>query len=218
MTRARSTFFVSVAACLIAGTTLLFAQKPADPLDALFARGKAMQKEMTSISATFTETTVSTLLKDPIVARGTVIAAMPLRVLMSYKTPDVKYILLDEKTMVLATPAKHERQEINIADAQKRVQKYFVDASPKDLRSSFAIALAPDPPGGTVDLMDMTPTRKQIKEGLSRLRLWIDRERLVMTKMRMDMPSGDTRTIELSDIKTNVPIDATTFTLPAGGR
>jgi outer membrane lipoprotein-sorting protein len=218
MTRARGLAFVSLASCLIAGATLV-AQKPqADPLDQLFARGKAMQASMTSIAASFTETTVSTLLKDPIVAKGTVIAAMPLRVLMTYKTPEVKYILLDEKTMVLAVPARHERQEINIADAQKRVQKYFVDASPKDLRSSFAITLAPDPPGGLVDLMDMTPTRKQIKEGLSRLRLWIDRERLLMTKMRMDMPSGDTRTIELTDIKTNVPIDAATFTLPSGGR
>jgi outer membrane lipoprotein-sorting protein len=218
MTRARWTPFVPLVACLIAGATIASAQKAVDPLDALFARGKAMQKEMTSIAASFTETTVSTLLKDPIVARGTVIAAMPLRVLMRYHTPEVKYILLDEKTMVLATPARHERQEINIADVQKRVQKYFVDASPNDLRASFTITLAPDPPGGALDLMDMAPTRKQIKEGLSRLRLWIDRDRLVMTKMRLDMPSGDTRTIELSDIKTNVPIDATTFTLPAGGR
>jgi hypothetical protein len=39
---------------------------------------------MTSIRATFTETTVSTLLVKPIVARGTIIAAPPARVRMAF--------------------------------------------------------------------------------------------------------------------------------------
>jgi len=192
------------------------APQPADPLDALFARGKAMQATLHSISASFTETTVSSLLRDPLVARGTVVAAVPLRMLMTYTTPEVRYVLMDQTRIVTVVPSRRERDELNIADMQRRIQRYFVEASPKELRQSFDISLAPDPALPGADLMDMRPRRKQIKEGLARLRLWIDRTSLVMSKLRMDYADGDSRTIELSDIKINPPVDDRTFAIPSG--
>jgi len=195
---------------------LAAAPQPADPLDALFARGKAMQATLHSISASFTETTVSSLLRDPLVARGTVVAAVPLRMLMTYTTPEVRYVLMDQTRIVTVVPSRRERDELNIADMQRRIQRYFVEASPKELRQSFDISLAPDPALPGADLMDMRPRRKQIKEGLARLRLWIDRTSLVMSKLRMDYADGDSRTIELSDIKINPPVDDRTFAIPSG--
>jgi len=192
------------------------APQPADPLDALFARGKAMQATLHSISASFTETTVSSLLRDPLVARGTVVAAVPLRMLMTYTTPEVRYVLMDQTRIGTVVPWMRERDELNMADMQRRIQRYFVEASPKELRQSFDISLAPDPALPGADLMDMRPRRKQIKEGLARLRLWIDRTSLVMSKLRMDYADGDSRTIELSDIKMNPPVDDRTFAIPSG--
>ncbi len=205
--------FVTLLLCFGA---LASARQSADPLDALFARGKAMQATLRSVSASFTETTVSSLLRDPLVARGTVVAAIPLRMLMTYTAPEVRYVLMDQTRIVTVVPARREREELNIADMQRRIQKYFVEASPKDLRQSFDIDLGPDAARPGVDLMDMRPRRKQIKEGLARLRLWIDRTSLVMTKLQMDYADGDSRTIELTDVKMNVPVDDRTFTIPSG--
>jgi outer membrane lipoprotein-sorting protein len=188
-----------------------------DPLEDLFARGKALQATLHSVSASFTETTVSSLLRDPLVAHGTIVAAMPMRMLMTYSSPEVRYLLVDQTRIVTVVPARRQRAELNIADMQRRIQKYFIDASPKDLRQSFDITLAPEPLLREVDLMDMKPRRSQIKEGLTRLRLWLDRSRLVMVKMRMDYADGDSRTIELDDVKINVPIDDRTFVIPSGG-
>ena len=201
---------------LLCMAALAAAPQPADPLDALFARGKVMQATLHSISASFTETTVSSLLRDPLVARGTVVAAVPLRMLMTYTTPEVRYVLMDQTRIVTVVPSRRERDELNIADMQRRIQRYFVEASPKELRQSFDISLAPDPALPGADLMDMRPRRKQIKEGLARLRLWIDRTSLVMSKLRMDYADGDSRTIELSDIKINPPVDDRTFAIPSG--
>jgi outer membrane lipoprotein-sorting protein len=201
---------------LVCAAALGAARQPGDPLDALFARGRAMQATLRTVSASFTETTVSSLLRDPLVARGTVIAAVPLRMLMTYTTPEVRYVLMDQTRLVTVVPARREREELNIADMQRRIQRYFVDASPKDLRQSFDIELAPDAAMPGTDLMDMKPRRKQIREGLARLRLWIDRANLTMSKLRMDYADGDSRTIELSDIKINVPVDDRTFTIPSG--
>ena len=74
------------------------------------------------------------------------------------------------------------RQTRDIGASQKRVQKYFVDSSPRELRSHFEIAAAPQPIAGY--LVTMVPTRKQIREGLSRLELWIDATSLLLTSMR----------------------------------
>jgi hypothetical protein len=38
-----------------------------------------------------------------------------------------------------------------------------------------------------------------------------------MVKMRMDYADGDSRMIELDQVKINVPIDDRTFVIPSGG-
>jgi outer membrane lipoprotein-sorting protein len=198
------------------------AQTPVDPLDALFAQGRAAQASVTSIRAKFTETTVSSLLLQPVVAEGEVIGTKPIRVVMKYLTPVAKTVWLDATRLVVVWPGRSDREEINITDMQKRVQQYFVDASAKELRQSFDIALSTDPSLHDADLLDMTPKRKQIKDGLSRLRLWVDPVRLVMVKMRMDYADGDVRTLEFHDIVLNAPVDERLFVIPPksgrGGR
>jgi len=62
-----------------------------------------------------------------------------------------------------------------------------------------------------VDRVDMRPKRKQIKQGLDRLELWIDRESLLLVQMRMRFPGGDSKTVKLEDIAVNVPVTDETF-------
>jgi outer membrane lipoprotein-sorting protein len=206
-----------VAFALVALASIGAARQTPDPLAELFARGKAMQPAMHSVAASFTETTVSSVLRDPLVAKGTLVAALPLRVLMTYESPEVRYVLLDAERMVTAVPARRERHELDIGETWRRIQKYFVDASPDELRKSFEITLDTDPASRDAYRLDMTPKRKQIREGIARLRLWIDRTRLVMRKMRLDYTDGDSRTLELANIKVNVAVDDRTFTIPSGG-
>jgi outer membrane lipoprotein-sorting protein len=188
-----------------------------DPLDDLFARGRAAQAATKSISASFTETSVSSLLRDPLVSTGTLVATLPIRVVMSYSSPTVKTVALDDTRLVIARGPGQPREEINIADTQRRVQKYFAEASPKQLRELFTITLSSDLKADAHRL-EMVPRRKQMAEGIDRLRIWIDRTRLVMTRMVLDYPGGDSKTLELHDIRTNVAIDETVFGLLARKR
>ena len=188
-----------------------------DPLDDLFARGRAAQAATKSISASFTETSVSSLLRDPLVSTGTLVATLPIRVVMSYSSPTVKTVALDDTRLVVARGAGQAREEINIAETQRRVQKYFGEASPKQLRELFTITLSSDPKADAHRL-EMVPRRRQIGEGIDRLRIWIDRTRLVMTRMVLDYPGGDSKTLDLHDIRTNVAIDESVFGLLARKR
>ncbi len=57
----------------------------------------------------------------------------------------------------------------------------------------------------------MVPKRKQIKEGLSRLELWMDAASLLMTSMKMTFPNGDSKLMTFTDVKPNAPIDPAMF-------
>jgi outer membrane lipoprotein-sorting protein len=191
------------------------AQKPArragDLFDELYQRGLAKQRTLKSVRASFTETTVSTLLVKPIVARGTVIAAPPARVRMTYVEPEAKTITMDGRLLVVDWPARGERQQIDIRDMKERIDKYFTSASPDELRKLFEVTAEPDASLRNADRVTMIPKRKQIKQGMERLDLWIDRQLEQMVQMRLSFPGGDQKTIVLHDIVENVPFTDETF-------
>ena len=54
--------------------------------------------------------------------------------------------------------------------------------------------------------VDMVPRRKQIREGLSGLQIWIDQRSLFMRQMRMDFASGESKTFSLEDVQLNAPL------------
>src|SRR5262245_58657571 len=182
-----------------------------DLFEEIFQRGIARQKSMKSIRAAFTETTTSSLLVKPIVTRGTIVAAPPARVRMTYMDPEPKTIVMDGRTLTVVWPKRNEREQIDIRQTQKRIDQYFTNASLDDLRKSFDISAQPDPAMRRTDRIEMIPKRKRIKEGLEKLELWIERETVLMTQMRMSFRGGDQKTISLSDIAVDVAVSDDVF-------
>ena len=214
---------LTLAAAIVAAASLVrpeaaAGQQAGESLEALFARGRAVQKTMRSLRASFREITVSSLLVDPLTATGTLVAAVdPLRLVMRYDPPDGRTVWIDEKWLVVQSPSRPKPEQVDIAATQRRIQKYFTDASLQELQSSFDMALGADSSRPGTHLLEMTPRRRQIQEGLERLRLWIDRERMLMVRLEMTFPGGDRTTIDLSNLETNVPIDERTFARPGKG-
>ena len=133
---------------------------------------------------------------------------------MTYTDPERRIVTIDGKFLVVEWPDRQERQKIDISQTQKRIDQYFTQASTSQLRSMFDITAEDDPGVRGTDRVDMRPKRKQIKEGLERLELWVERERLLLVQMRMTFPGGDRKTIRLEDIAVNVPVPDATFRIP----
>jgi len=189
-------------------------QAPRDLFDQLFDRTLAKRQSIQSIRARFTETTVSSLLARPLVSHGIVVAAPPARVLMTYTDPERRIVLIDRKSLTVVWPDRGQRETIDIAQMQKRIDQYFTQATVAQLRGMFEITAAADSVLRDTDRVDMVPKRKQIRQGLERLELWIDRETLMLAQMRMELADGDTKTIRLEDVAVNVPITDDTFRVP----
>jgi len=186
-----------------------------DLFDELFKQGQASNASMKMLTASFVETTTSALLTRPLTASGTLAVQRPSRIVLRYGEPEERVVLIDGDRMTTSWPSRSIRQSRDIGAAQKRIQKYFVDSSPNELRSHFTIAAreAEDRPG--TYLVTMVPRRKQILEGLSRLELWVDARTQLMTAMKMAFPNGDTKVMTFTDVKPNAPVDAARFSVGA---
>jgi outer membrane lipoprotein-sorting protein len=191
-------------------------QKPAEDdasFDALYRRGSAINGSLKTLTAKFTETTTSSMLTRPLVASGTVAVERPARVVLHYLQPEPRDVLIDGDRLTVSWPGRGIRDVTNIAGANRRIQKYFIDSDPKELRDSFEISsrIADDRP--RTYRLTMSPKRKQIREGLSGLELWLDQSSLLLAAMRMTFPNGDTKLMVLEDVMANPPIDPKVFTI-----
>ena len=184
-----------------------------DLFDELYARGQKQNAGLSTLTASFTETSSSPLLTKPIVTSGTVIVERPGRVALRYMEPDERTVIIDGDRMTISWPSAKILSTKDISVTQRRIQKYFVDSSPRELRSHFDVTAreAQDRPGAY--LVTMVPKRKQIQEGITRLELWIDRSTLLLSAMRMTFPGGDTKLMTFADVKLNVPVDPSMFTV-----
>ena len=202
-----------LAAFAIAAILLLVVDtaRGADLFDALYARGQKQNAQLRTFTATFTETTSSALLTRPLVARGTVAVERPARIALTYTEPDKRLVIIDGDRMTVSWPSRRVLQTKDIGASQRRVQKYFVNGTPDELRQHFDVSAREAGVGAYV--ITMVPTRTQIKEGLSRLELAIDPATLLLSAMTMTFPNGDTKRMTFSDVTPNAAIDPSVFTV-----
>lgn len=177
-----------------------------DLFDEIYERGKPIEQALKTVRARFTEETTSSLLVKPLVAEGTLIVVRPSDILLTYTKPERKTLRLDAGTLLFVWPDRGLRDKKDIRESQQRVQRYFVDKSPAELRQHFTITASDDKTRSGMWRIEMTPTRKQIQQGLSRLELWVRQDSMALAAMRMTFPGGDTKTMTFTDIVTNQPV------------
>jgi outer membrane lipoprotein-sorting protein len=205
------------AIAVVAATCILLVRAGAvaptdDKFDEMYSRGQKANAAMKTLTARFIETTTSSLLTKPIVARGRLTVERPSRVILRYTEPDARVTLIDGNKMTIVWPSRSIRQTADITTAQGRIQKYFVNGTAADLRGQFDIedqGLAGDRP--TAYHVSMVPKRKQIRAVLARLDLWVDRTSLLLDTMKMTFANGDTKTMVFEDVVPNAPVEPGTF-------
>jgi outer membrane lipoprotein-sorting protein len=193
----------ALAVILVAGIASMSSAGQKDLFDEIYARGKPIEENLKTLTAEFKETSTSPLLNEPIVVSGTLTVERPSKVVLSYTVPDNRLVTIDENTMHVSWPSRAIDRKTSIGAARRRIQQYFVDKSPSQLRSHFDIVATTDSDRVGTWLVTMTPKRKQIREGITKLELWIDQQTVVLAAMKMTFPAGDTKLMEFSNVKIN---------------
>jgi outer membrane lipoprotein-sorting protein len=195
---------------------LLHAAAPAAPqardlFDEIYASGHGIHASLTTVTARFTETTTSSLLSRALVAQGTLAVERPSKIVLRYSDPEPRTVLIDQNRLTLVWPSHAVRQQTDIAAALRRVERYFVDSSPEELRRHFKITAAEADDRAGTWRVTMVPTRKQVQQGLARLDLWIDRTSMLLAAMRMTFPNADTKLMVFESVVVNGPVDPRLF-------
>ncbi len=185
------------------------AQQPEETFDQLYARGQRVNTSIRTLTASFTETTTSALLVQPLVARGTLAVERPSRVVLRYTDPG-RTVLIENDRMTTTWPT---RRTLDVGSAMDRVERMFVNGTAKDLRQQFTIdeTQTSDRPGTHRVLL--TPKQRRIREGLASLELWVDPKTSLLAAMRMVFPNGDSKLMTFSDVTPNPPLAPGLFTL-----
>ncbi len=194
---------------------------PPDAFDQLHARVSAAEATRETIRARFTETTTSSLLAKPVVARGTIvgqksapgvlIGPRPTRMLITYTAPERKTIVFDTNRLIIKRADQEAPEVLDISDIMKTVNKYFTNATPDQLRRAFNVRAFPDPDMPAYYQMELIPRRKQISQGLERLQIWVTKDTYMLAQMKMSFPGGDSDVFKLEDVQLNVPVAPSTF-------
>jgi outer membrane lipoprotein-sorting protein len=211
---ARALMLFTACGAVVAGTSIVHAQSSAQVFDELYQRGQKANGGLKTLTARFTETTTSPLLTRPLVARGTLALQRPSTVVLHYDAPEARTVLIDDKRLLLSWPGRNIYQTTSIGQMQGRIQRYFVEGNPDELRKSFDITMTDAEKRAGADHVVLVPKRKQIREGLTLLDLWIDRSSLLLTAMRMTFAGGETKLMTLEDVVPNAPIAPGTFARP----
>jgi len=218
--RARAIIVAAAAACFACVPALIAGRQHTphasdssvhESFDDVYDRGQLATASIKTLTAQFVETTASTLLTTPLVARGTLSVERPTRVIVRYETPEPHVVLIDGNRLTLSWPGRHLHEVTDIGAAQGRVQKYFLKSSAAELRKQFAVddRTAGDRPGKYH--VSMVAKRKQIRETLARLDLWIDRSTNLLSEMQMRFANGDTKTMTFDHIVPNAVLAPGTF-------
>lgn len=183
--------------------------------DELYGRGRKLNANLTTLTARFTETTTSAVLARPLVERGLLYVQRPSRrVAMHYTDPPDRVVVIDGDRMITSWPSKKILDRRDVGAAQKRVQKYFENGDAAELRRVFDVTLLERSGRPGTREMTLVPKRKQIREALAGLNLWVEEQSGLLNAMRMTFSNGDTKLMEFADVVTNATVDATVFSAP----
>ena len=192
------------------------AQSGEDLFDEIYRRGAPVEKTLHTVSAAFVETTTSTLLRTPQVARGTLVGRRPHQLRLVYTGPDPRTVIVNGNTLVIDWPARALQETRDVTGMMRRAERFLVNSTPAELRKHFDIAATQAPDRAGSWHVTFTPKRKQMRDGVSRVHLWIDKGSLVLEALTIEYPGGDTRQMEFSDVRINPPVADDAFATRAG--
>ncbi len=185
-----------------------------DLFDEIYRRGAPMEASLKTVSASFVETTTSTLLSRPLVLRGRVVAERPSNVVLTYEHPDPRVVRITDGRMTVDWPARQLHESRDVRSALQRATRTIVGKSPDELRKLFDITAVVDEDRPSTWKVTFVPRRRQLREGLERLHLWIGQQSLLLESLEMDLPGGDRRRMDFSDVVVNPVVDPAVFTAP----
>lgn len=188
--------------------------------NAIAARAARIYRSLTSLSAEFTQVIEDEAL-GRLESRGTLVQAGQNRLSMRFTDPKGDAIVVDGKNVWVYTPSTTENQVIRMPLPSGPVygfnlMAWLLDRPTERYRITYVRRDFVD--FAQVDVLQFEPTSPEMP--FRKAILWIDRDSGLPRKMVIEEEPGAVRTLSLSKMRTNQPVNEKTFRfdVPSGVR
>jgi outer membrane lipoprotein carrier protein len=188
--------------------------------NAIAARAARIYRSLTSLSAEFTQVIEDEAL-GRLESRGTLVQSGQNKLSMRFTDPKGDAIVVDGKHVWVYTPSTTENQVIRMPLPSGPVygfnlMAWLLDRPTERYRITYVRREFVD--FAQVDVLQFEPTSPEMP--FRKAILWIDRDSGLPRKMEIEEEPGAVRTLSLSKMRTNQPVNEKTFRfdVPSGVR
>lgn len=192
---------------------------PTPELSQVLGRFDAVQESIRSLSADFTMTTESALLKDKIVARGRVFLTKPDAVRWEFDSPEEMRFVIDHNVYTGYFPEQNRAERRDIQRWREQLFRLLgLGQVSSELDRFYEISLgaaAPAVPGAFCLVLE--PRKKRVKKKVETVRFWVDGSSYLPVEVEYSTREGDRRVIAFHKMVVNPELAASLYTvdLPA---
>jgi len=184
-------------------------------LEQVLSEFDAVQNSIQTLSAEFTETTVNTMLKDPIIAEGEFYLTKPDSIRWEYSAPEeMRFVIArDQYTGYFPTQKRAERR--NIKRWSDQLFRFFgLGQGSAELAKFYRLGL--DQSGEAEDgtyLLLLEPKKRRARKRVEQVRFWLDDSTYLPRRIEYRSSDGNRRTVEFHKIRVNPDLAASIYTV-----
>jgi outer membrane lipoprotein-sorting protein len=164
-----------------------------------------VQASIRTLSAEFTWTTDSTLLKNPMVSEGNFYLTKPRAIRWDFISPEPMEFVIAHDEYIGYFPRRKQAEKRNFKRWSERVFRYFgLGQGSEELSKVYTISLGdPGELAGKADLLVLVPKKHRARKKIKDLRIWVGKDSSLPVKVVSTDPSGGRRIIEFRNTLVN---------------
>lgn len=214
----RRRLLAAAVAALLSGPTLVSLTTPrteAAELDDVLSRFDKVQNSIHTLSAEFTETTRSALLRDPITAKGSFYMTKPDSVRWEYTSPEEMRFVIADNEYTGYFPAQRRAEKRDIHRWREQLFRFLgLGQASRELAQFYDIQLgSPSAEMAGNHLLVLDPKKKRVRKRMDSVRLWIDATTFLPARVEYSGKNGTIRTIQFVRVQVNPELSASLYTM-----
>lgn len=202
-------------ALLVLGAAPSLGVEADSELESLLARFDEVQESIRTLSAEFTETTRSILLKEEIVATGKVFLTKPDAVRWEYVTPEEMRFVIADDTYTGYFPLRNQAEKRDVHRWGEQLFRFLgIGQASGELAKFYKIRMekSDETREGEV-LLVLDPKKRRVRKRMESVRFWISEETLLPTRIRYSSRAGNIREIEFVRMIVNPEIEPSLYVM-----
>lgn len=202
--------YIIIALCSLLSLPLMAQQMSEEQAKKQISQAAAIIKTM---QCDFVQTKHLKMLNDKMVSKGRMYYQQSDKLRWEYTAPYTYTFIINGTKVMMRNNRRNDVIDVNQNKVFREIARIMMSSvvgnclnNPKDFKATIST-------DKDQWIATLTPQRKDLKAMFQTIRLYFDRQKQMVQKVELTEKKGDKTVIELTNAKTNTPINANTFAI-----